>query len=83
MLQNLIVLHFIFDIINYIIKFRGFYLKKNWDLEELIESFTFMSNELDLLKDKTKETQLGFAVLFKFFNIKRGFQVIKRKFLKI
>ena len=42
-------------------------MKKNWDLEELIEYFTFMPNELDLLKDKIEETQLGFAVLFKFF----------------
>ena len=58
-------------------------MKKNWDLEELIEYFTFMPNELDLLKDKTKETQLGFQYYLNFFNMKRGFQVIKRKSQKI
>ena len=54
-------------------------MKKNWDLEELIESFTFMPNELDLLKDKTKETQLGFAVLFKFFQYKARFPSNKKE----
>ena len=54
-------------------------MKKNWDLEELIEYFTFMPNELDLLKDKTKETQLGFAVLFKFFQYKARFPSNKKE----
>ena len=54
-------------------------MKKNWDLEELIEYITFMQNELDLLKDKTKETQLGFAILFKFFQYEARFPSNKKE----
>jgi TnpA family transposase len=42
-------------------------LKKHWSIEELIEYFTFLPNEFLQLGNKTGETRLGFAVLFKFF----------------
>ncbi|HEY5523947.1 MAG TPA: DUF4158 domain-containing protein, partial [Clostridium sp.] len=42
-------------------------MKRNWDLEELIDYFTFMPNELRLIGNKTGETRLGFAVILKFF----------------
>lgn len=42
-------------------------MKRNWDLEELIEYFTFIPNEFRLLSNKAGETRLGFAVMFKFF----------------
>ena len=57
-------------------------MKKNWDLEELIEYFTFMPNELDLLKDKIEETQLGFAILFKFFQYEARFPNHKKEVSK-
>ena len=42
-------------------------MKRNWDVEALIEYFTFMPNEFKLLSNKVGETRLGFAVMFKFF----------------
>jgi Transposase and inactivated derivatives, TnpA family len=42
-------------------------MKKNWELDELIEHFTIMPNEMRLIENKTGETRLGFAVLLKFF----------------
>ena len=48
-------------------------MKKHWELEELIEHFTFMPNELELLKKRSKKTQLGFAILFKFFQYEARF----------
>lgn len=48
-------------------------MKRNWELEELIDHFTFMPNELSQLSNKTRETRLGFAVLFKFFQYEARF----------
>jgi TnpA family transposase len=42
-------------------------MKRNWELDELIEHFTIMPNEMSLVGNKTGETRLGFAVLLKFF----------------
>ncbi|MBH8605847.1 Tn3 family transposase [Thermoactinomyces sp. CICC 10522] len=42
-------------------------MKKKWDVEELVERFTFLPMEMNLLSNKTPENRLGFAVLFKFF----------------
>ena len=42
-------------------------MKRNWELEELIDCFTIMPNELALLGNKTGETRLGFMILLKFF----------------
>jgi hypothetical protein len=49
------------------------FLKKRWELDELIEHFTFMPNELTQLSNKTGKTRLGFAVLFKFFQCEARF----------
>lgn len=48
-------------------------MKRNWELDELIEEFTFLPNELSLIGNKTKETRLGFAVIFKFFQYEARF----------
>lgn len=42
-------------------------MKNNWNVDELIEYFTFLPNELSEIGNKTGETRIGFAVLFKFF----------------
>ncbi len=53
--------------------FWGLILKRHWELDELIEHFTFIPNELSLLGNKTGGTRLGFAVLFKFFQFQARF----------
>ena len=49
------------------------FLKRYWELNELIDQFTFLPNELSQLGNKSKETRLGFAVLFKFFQFEARF----------
>ncbi|WP_160692552.1 Tn3 family transposase [Clostridium sp. C2-6-12] len=48
-------------------------MKRHWELDELIEYFTFMPNELTQIGNKTGVTRLGFAVLFKFFQYEARF----------
>ncbi|WP_336788492.1 Tn3 family transposase [Paenibacillus sp. MMO-177] len=48
-------------------------MKRNWELEELIEHFTFLPNEMQQVGNKSGETRLGFAVLFKFFQYEARF----------
>ncbi|TCO70421.1 Tn3 family transposase [Marinisporobacter balticus] len=48
-------------------------MKRNWEVDELIEYFTFLPNEHALLSNKTGSTRLGFAILFKFFQYKARF----------
>ena len=48
-------------------------MKRNWDLEELIEHFTIMPNEMSFIGNKTGETRLGFAVILKFFQFEAKF----------
>lgn len=48
-------------------------MKRNWELDEIIDHFTFLSNELSLIGNKTGETRLGFAVMFKFFQYEAKF----------
>lgn len=42
-------------------------VKANWDTEELIEHWTLLPQELELVKNKVGANQIGFAVLLKFF----------------
>ncbi|WP_223070530.1 DUF4158 domain-containing protein [Paenibacillus caui] len=53
-------------------------MKRNWELEELIEHFTLLPNELELIENKFDETRLGFAALLKFFQFEARFP--KHKF---
>jgi hypothetical protein len=57
-------------------------MKRNWELEELIEQFTIMPNELSLLGNKTGVTRLGFAVMLKFFQLEARFPNSKNEIPK-
>jgi hypothetical protein len=48
-------------------------MKRNWELDDLIEHFTLLPNELSLLGNKTGSTRLGFGVLLKFFQYEARF----------
>jgi hypothetical protein len=48
-------------------------LKRNWELDELIESWTLLPHELELLDSKIGANRLGFAVLLKFFELAHKF----------
>jgi Transposase and inactivated derivatives, TnpA family len=58
-------------------------MKRNWELEELIENFTIMPNEMALLGNKTGETRLGFMVLLKFFQLEARFPNSKNEVPKV
>jgi hypothetical protein len=42
-------------------------MKRDWELQELIEEWTLVPRELERLGNKTGSTRLGYAVLLKFF----------------
>jgi hypothetical protein len=42
-------------------------VKANWDTEELIENWTLLPQELELVSSKVGANQIGFAVLLKYF----------------
>ena len=44
-------------------------IKANWDTEELIENWTLLPHELELLKNKVGGNQIGFALLLKHFQL--------------
>lgn len=48
-------------------------MKRNWQLEELIEHWTLLPNELELLLNKTNPNRPGFALLLKFFQLEARF----------
>lgn len=43
-------------------------VKRYWEVDELIESWTLLPKEMELLGNKTGENRIGFAVLLKFFS---------------
>src|SRR5947209_12349764 len=53
-------------------------MKRTWDIEELIEHFTLLSQDLELLANKTGPTRLGFAVLLKYFQYEARFLMTKQ-----
>ena len=44
-------------------------MKRNWQPSELVEHWMLLPDELALLARKTDHNRLGFAVLFKFFQV--------------
>ncbi|WP_240422131.1 Tn3 family transposase [Paenibacillus periandrae] len=52
-------------------------MKRNWELDELIEHFTILPNEMRLIENKTGETRIGFALLLKFFQNEARFPTHK------
>jgi hypothetical protein len=43
--------------------------KPNWDIEELIENWTLLPQELELLENKVGGNKIGFALLLKHFQL--------------
>lgn len=54
-------------------------MKRQWTIEELIEHFTLLPQEQDLLANKTGATRLGFAVLLKCFRTEGRFPSAKHE----
>ncbi len=52
-------------------------LKDHWELDELIEHWTLLPEELELLINKTGVARLGFAVLLKYFQLEVHFPTHK------
>ena len=48
-------------------------MKRQWDIEELIEHFTLIQEDLDLLTNKSGPTRLGFTLLLKCFQYEGRF----------
>ncbi|MFS0635990.1 Tn3 family transposase [Mesobacillus foraminis] len=48
-------------------------MKRNWELDELIDHFILMPDEQELIQLKRGNTKLGFAVMFKFFQYEARF----------
>lgn len=48
-------------------------IKKNWKTEELIENWTLIPSELQLVKKKVGGNQIGFALLLKYFQLMARF----------
>ena len=44
-------------------------VKPHWDTEELIENWTLLPQELELVKNKVDANQIGFAVLLEYFQV--------------
>ena len=52
-------------------------MKRNWQPEELIEHWTLIPTELDLLTKKTATNRLGIALLLKYFQYEGRFPTSK------
>lgn len=52
-------------------------MKRQWDIEELIEHFTLVEDDLDALANKTGPTRLGYALLLKCFQYEGHFPPAK------
>jgi hypothetical protein len=48
-------------------------MKRHWETDELVEHWTLLPRETELLTNKTGATRLGFAVLLKFFQLEAYF----------
>ena len=48
-------------------------VKPHWDTEELVENWTLLPQELELVNNKVGANQIGFAVLLKYFELMARF----------
>jgi len=48
-------------------------MKRQWDIEDLIEHFTLVEDDLKILANKTGATRLGCALLLKCFQLEGHF----------
>jgi hypothetical protein len=53
-------------------------MKRRWETEELVDHWTLLPAELDLLANKTGATRLGFALLLKSFQLEARFPARKQ-----
>jgi TnpA family transposase len=58
-------------------------MKRNWTIEELVEHWTLLPPELDLVGNKTGPTRLGFALLLKFFQLEAHFPDAKNEIPRV
>jgi TnpA family transposase len=58
-------------------------MKRNWTTEELVDSWTLLPNEYNLVGNKTGATRLGFSVLLKYFQIEARFPQTKNEIPRI
>lgn len=57
-------------------------MKRNWELDELIDHFILMPDEQELIQLKRGNTRLGFAIMFKFFQYEARFPHTKSEIPK-
>ncbi len=48
-------------------------MKRHWETEELIDYWTLLAPEQEIIANKTGVTRLGFAILLKFFALEGRF----------
>ena len=58
-------------------------VKPNWDTEELIENWTLLPQELELVKNKVGGNQIGFTLLLKYFQLFARFPEDKSSIPKV
>ena len=51
-------------------------MRRRWEADELIESWTLEPDELARVTNKARATRLGFAVLLKFFGLAARFPLV-------
>ena len=54
-------------------------MKRQWDIEDLIEHFTLVEDDLKILANKTGTTRLGCALLLKCFQLEGRFPNAKHE----
>src|SRR3954453_14687326 len=54
-------------------------MKRHWEIDDLVEQWTLLPDELAWLGKKTGSTRLGFALLLKFFQIEGRFPLAKNE----
>jgi hypothetical protein len=54
-------------------------MKRQWDIEDLVEHFTLLPEEMEWLANKTGATRLGFAILLKCFQYEGRFIIGKHE----
>ncbi|MBU3182754.1 DUF4158 domain-containing protein [Clostridium psychrophilum] len=57
-------------------------MKRNWELEDLVEQFTIMPNDMSLIRNNSGETRLGFPIVLKFFQYEATFSNFKNEIPK-
>jgi hypothetical protein len=48
-------------------------MRREWDLEDLIECWTLDESEFELVGNKSGATRLGFSLMLKFFELEARF----------